>query len=697
MATRHSKGWSKGSICSFGTMAATAVLLAVWSPAFSAQTPHHHGKAKAKPVAKAPVVSEDDRILHVLNRMGFGARPDDVDNVKREGLYNYIEQQLYPDRIDDSAVDQKLQTFPELSLSDEDIEARYKDFVTADFESAKLRQRLVKLEAAKEAAMPQPAVDMTQTAEMTQTAATTTAPVTAAAGATRANFQTKRDAIMDMVAADPMLSKEVDDTRKQLVDTSQPVGMLYQEFTAAKLIRATESQRQFQEVMVDFWNNHFNIDIRKAPCGVLKVLDDRDTIRPHVFGKFRDLLEASAKSPAMMVYLDNFTSVADTVAQPATPRRGGRITVGQNGFGPFTGGPGPNRPQTVLEPVVRATPRKAAKLGLNENYGREIMELHTLGVDGGYTQQDVREVARCFTGWSIASVDGKRPRINRYGEAGVFQFYPTVHDDGEKTVLGHVIPEGGGIQDGETVLDILASNPATMRHISYELCQRLVCDEPPMSLVHKCVETWKRTDGDLREIYRTIVTSPEFFSPIAMRHKIKSPFEYAISSVRALNGTVDPSMMVVKRQVAREANSLIRPPQGGGFLDVNTTTLLGEITTMGEPLFQYQAPTGFPEDSRKWVSSGALISRLNFSLALTSGKIKDVKLDYPSEDASMNMDPDAMIDRLSSQILHSDITLSTRATLISEAKAGAGANAATSMSPSTIAALLLGSPEFQRR
>jgi uncharacterized protein (DUF1800 family) len=438
-------------------------------------------------------------------------------------------------------------------------------------------------------------------------------------------------------------------------------------------------------VLVDFWSNHFNIDIRKAPCGVLKVLDDRDVIRPHVFGRFRDLLEASAKSPAMLVYLDNFQSVADNLPTPFRNfrNRAGRLAA--------NGGFGAQSPDQIAPKPQRPKP------GLNENYAREIMELHTLGVDGGYTQKDVTEVARCLTGWSIASADGAKTRINRYSEAGEFQFYPRLHDEGEKQVLGVTIPAGGGISDGETVLDILATSPATMKHISFELCQRLVCDEPPSSLIEKCVATWKKTDGDLRQIVGTIVTSPEFYSPVAMHKKIKSPFEYAVSSVRALDGTLDPDALISRRRLPQEANGLIRPPQGGGYLDINTNTLLGQIGTMGEPLFQYQAPTGFPEDSRKWVSSGALISRLNFSLALTQGRITDVKLEDPSEGSGGSMNVDGVIDRLANRILHGEISPSTRATLMSEAKADDGASAADRLTPAKIAALLLGSPEFQRR
>lgn len=657
--------------CALGTHAITA----------EAQSPKTKGKTST---ASQNSLSTDDRIIHVLNRLGFGARPDDVEKVKAMGLDNYILRQLHPEQIDDSALESKLGTFQTLQLSDSEIEAKYKDFVTVDQQAAKLRRDLQKMASEKEMSRQMADTTMTQTAGAGgQVTAQPPNP---------ANAKAKRDALKEYLASDPAAAKQMEDMRQQVAATAQPIGLLHEEFTAAKLLRATESQRQLQEVLVDFWSNHFNIDIRKAPCGVLKVLDDRNVIRPHVFGKFKDLLEASAKSPAMLVYLDNFQSVAD---QPNQPQRNQRRPA--NRFGQQAGlqGNGLQNPGTQTQPIQTAPKRRAP--GLNENYAREIMELHTLGVDGGYTQHDVTEVARCFTGWSIGSSNGQRQRINRYGEAGEFQFYPRVHDNGQKVVLGHIIPAGGGMEDAEKVIDILAHHPATMRHVSYQLCQRLVCDEPPTSLVQKCMDTWQQTDGDLREIVRTIVTSPEFYSPAAMKKKIKSPFEYAISSVRALNGTLDLNNLVSQRQIAREANGLIRPPQGGGYLDVNTTTLLGQIATMGEPIFQYQAPTGFPEDSRKWVSSGALISRLNFSLALTQGRITDVKLDDPAEDARAMTDPEAAINTLSERILHGGITPSTRATLANEAKASSGSSGRGSLSPSTIAALLLGSPEFQRR
>jgi uncharacterized protein (DUF1800 family) len=649
---------SRGRVLSLAALAVTAVMLGGSSYAVAQQGVTR--KAKSAPKAAVDSVSEDAKILHVLNRLGFGPRPDDVQMVKQVGLHRYIEQQLNPDLLDDSQLDRKLQGFPELQMSDSDIESKYKDFVTVDQNAAKLRRQAAKLAADKTGQAPN-----------------TGTPVQAG------NAQANQAAMRQAMANDPDMRQEVMETRRQLASAAEPVGLLHEEFSAAKLLRAVESKRQLQEVLVDFWGNHFNIDIRKAPCGVLKVLDDRNVIRPHIFGKFRDLLEASAKSPAMLVYLDNFQSIAD---QPQTPNRPFRNRLA---FGGAVGAQGQNA-------ALQKPPAQRRKLGLNENYAREIMELHTLGVDGGYSQQDVREVARCFTGWGIGSPDGDRQVLNRYGQAGVFQFHPRVHDNGDKTVLGVQIPAGGGIDDGEKVLDILASSPATMKHISYQLCQRLVSDEPPTSLVDKCVATWKRTDGDLREIYRTIITSPEFFSPEAMRKKIKSPFEYAVSSVRALNGSLDTDELISKRQLPREANSLIRPPQGGGYLDINTNTLIGQIGTMGQPLFQYQAPTGFPEDSRKWVSSGALISRLNFSLALTQGKINDVRLDDPSENSGETMDSNALIDRIATRILHGDISPSTRATLVNEAKASDGSAGSDRLTPAKIAALLLGSPEFQR-
>ena len=630
--------------------------------------------ADARPgIEIAQKMSDDDKVVHALNRLGYGPRPGDVEKVKVMGLSRYIEQQLNPERVDDVAVDKKLASLTTLQMSGDQLGAQYHDLMQATRQAQMLRKQMKKQDAAS---------------NMRAGKGETPSDPAAATGDSptdpSANGMARKRAKQAIAMMDPAERREARQARQLVAQAAVPVARAHAEFMAAKALRAIESERQLQEVLVDFWGNHFNIDIRKPPCGVLKILDDRETIRPHILGKFRDLLGASAKSPAMLVYLDNFQSMSETPPSGPAGRRP------------------ENRAKRLLMRAqgmqAAAAPPKVNKnrpTGLNENYAREIMELHTLGVDGGYTQQDVREVARCLSGWSVASA-GRRPGPGKYAEAGMFHYYPTMHDDGEKTVLGHVIPAGGGENDGEKVLDILASHPATMRHVSEQLCQRFAADQPPASLVDKCVAAWKRTDGDLREIVRTIVTSPEFFSPAAQRSKIKSPFEYAVSSVRALGGTYETADSLSDVTRPRQAVSLIKPPKGGGYLDMDSTSLIGQVGTMGQPLFQYQAPTGYPEDSQKWVSSGALISRLNFALALTSGTLGDIKL--LGSDIAAASDPERTIDRAAAQILHTPITPATRAILLKQVRLASDDPAARSqvLTSRRIAALLLGSPEFQR-
>lgn len=597
-----------------------------------------------KKITAPKALTEEEKILHVLNRLGYGARPGDVEKVKAMGLQKYIALQLTPEQIDDSALDKQLAAYTQLQLSDEKINEIYHDFVTAARGAKNQNKQKKKQAHAEISAMPADGTAMAEAAP-----------------------KKKKKPAMDKEERQAMR-----EAKEEQANAAVPVAQAHAQFMAAKMLRAIDSDRQLQEVLVDFWSNHFNIDMRRSPCGILKIADDRDVIRPHVLGKFRDLVGASAKSPAMLVYLDNYLSTADPadMAAAATPGKKGK---------------------------AKAKAKKAAG-GLNENYGRELMELHTLGVDGGYTQQDVREVARCFTGWSVAMGDAKKPAKGRYQDAGTFHFFPALHDNGQKTVLGHVIPAGGGEQDAEKVLDILASHPATMRHISTQLCERLVSDTPPPSLIDKCVATWKRTGGDLREVTRTIVTSPEFFSAAAYRGKIKSPFEYAVSSVRALGGDYQSAAALDTAPPMKEANYLIKPPKGGGYLDMSEKTLIGQVGTMGQPLFQYQAPTGYPEDSRKWVSAGALISRLNFSLALTNGKLADVTRFKFSSDMLAVKDANQLLDLLSKQVLHSPIAPATRATLLKELgpTVTTASTASDSNTANRIAALLLGSPEFQR-
>jgi uncharacterized protein (DUF1800 family) len=366
---------------------------------------------------------------------------------------------------------------------------------------------------------------------------------------------------------------------------------LLMELTEQKLQRAIYSERQLQEVLTDFWFNHFNVDARKGPVRFMLTEYERDVIRPRVLGTFRELLGAVAKSPAMLFYLDNWMSAAETA--------------------------GTRRPQN--------------RRGLNENYARELMELHTLGADAGYTQRDVAEVARAFTGWTI---DGPR-------RGGGFTFQPNLHDTGEKMVLGHRLPAGGGLGDGEEVLDILADHPRTARFIATRLARRFVSDEPPASLVERAAARFRDTRGDLREVMRAILTSPEFLSPDSYHAKVKTPLEYVVSALRAAGADV------------QDVQPLVRALQ-----------------QLGMPLYQCQPPTGYQDSADAWVNAGALVNRLNFAVAIAGNQFRGIS-------SSSLESIDALLEHALSE--------STLATIAS----------ATTVQQR--AALMLGSPEFQRR
>jgi len=337
-----------------------------------------------------------------------------------------------------------------------------------------------------------------------------------------------------------------------------------------KLLRASYSERQLKEVLVDFWFNHFNVYAAKGRTAQYLPAYESEVIRPHVFDHFRDLLEATAKSPAMLFYLDNWLSATPTgIRDPGFGIRGLRRRLS-----PI---PDPRSP-------IPTKARNKRARGLNENYGRELMELHTLGVDSGYTQQDVIDVARAFTGWTI-------------DRNGNFRFVPALHDNGTKVVLGHTIKSGGGIDDGEKVLDILASHPSTAHHIAFELAQRLVADDPPAALVDRAAARFRDTNGDLREVVRTIVTSPEFLAPAAGDVKFKTPFELVVSAVRATGADVS---------------------DGRPFVQV--------LQQMGQPLYMCQPPTGYRDTADAWVSAGGLVSRMNFATRLASGDMPGVTL-----------------------------------------------------------------------
>ncbi len=453
-------------------------------------------------------LTEQEKITHVLNRLGYGPRPGDAERVQKLGLRQYIEQQLNPEQINDASTEARLRSFTSLTLSADEIIARYP-------EPQQIAQR---------AGIPNPKADDKN------------------AAADRRQIQAY------------MMQNGLE--RPQL---------LLQELQSQKLVRAVYSERQLQEVMTDFWFNHFNVYWNKGQDKWFTTSYEMEAIRPHVFGKFKDLLMATAKSPAMLFYLDNHLS---SVPNPALL----------------------NGARARLANPAKAKGRVA---GINENYGRELLELHTLGVDGGYTQKDVQEVARAFTGWTI-----DRPR-----QSARFVFQPAMHDRGEKVLLGHTIRAGGGIQDGEQVIDILAHHPSTAHFIATKLVRYFVSENPPQPLIERVAATYMKTDGDIREMLRTIFYSDEFMSPDVYGQKTKSALEYVASAIRAVNGET----------------------AGGPRL----AQLLGK---MGQPIYQYVAPTGFPDRADYWLSDGSLIERINFAVNLTSNKLPDVRsqlTDFP--------------------------------------------------------------------
>jgi len=554
--------------------------------------------ADSKSKAAGSGLTPDQKIIHLLNRIGYGPRPGDVERVKQMGIDKYIDLQLHPERIDDPAIEAKLANYPSLHMSLTEIQEKYPP--------PQLLARQLGLKQGKNAPVLPPGEG--------------------------ADENTKREYRQQVMAY-------------YQENNLRPPQFLLQELQAQKIIRAAYSERQLQEVMTDFWFNHFNIFWAKNADRNLTTDYEMSVIRPHTMGKFKDLLLATAKSPAMLVYLDNFQSMSPDAKLPdqRQMRRQGALQRRPGALGGGFGNPRLNNPnyrnqqndremqrdqmnqqQQQRQAQVPAGP-KGRKPGINENYAREIMELHTLGVEGGYTQKDVQEVARCLTGWTL-----DRPR-----QGTQFVFRPFMHDNGEKTVLGQKIPAGGGIKDGEMVIDILAHHPSTAKFISTKLVRRFVSDTPPQALVDRVASVYTKTDGDIREMLRAIITSPEFNSKEAHRAKIKSPFELAVSAVRALGADVAV------------------PLQTAQF-----------ISKMGEPLYLYQAPTGYPDRADQWVNTGSLLERLNFGLALTTNKVRGASFDVKRAAGSVDMsDRHRIMERAIASLLNGDISPQTRTVL----------------------------------
>jgi uncharacterized protein (DUF1800 family) len=509
-------------------------------------------------------LAADREIVRALNRLTYGARPGDLERVRAAGLSSWIERQLRPQTIDDSATEQLLAELTTLRMPIADLLREY----------------------------PRP-----------------------------------DPRLREMLASGTMTRAEI----QERYPAEKRPGRIAADLQAAKVVRAVTSERQLEEIMVDFWFNHFNVFANKGDVRWYVSAYEREAIRPYALGKFPDLVRATARHPAMLFYLDNWASARADYVIPAGPNRG-------------------------------------RKTGLNENYARELMELHTLGVDGGYTQRDVTEVARAFTGWTI-----DRPRLE-----GRFLFRASMHDQGEKLVVGHRIAAGGGQDDGERVIEVLTQHPSTARFVATKLVRRFVSDTPPPQLVDRVAAAYAASGGDIPAMLRVIFASPEFRGGgDASLTKIKKPFEFVTSAVRALGGRVDA--------------------QGG-------LALARASAEIGEPLYLAQPPTGYADRAEVWVSSGALLARMNFALALASGQYPHVTVDLaPLVAGSDPRSPADVLDRLLAAIVGDQVGPTTRAVLAAKltdpqiTRLSRDDRGPASTDVAKLAALVIGSPEFQRR
>ena len=639
-------------------------------------------------------LTPEQKIIHALNRLTFGPKPGDIGSVQRIGLHQWIELQLHPEEIPENPVlAERLKPLGTLGMTVAEIVSKYTpqqpspmmmqgvpgplnmntllpgdEFRQVMNGTAEERIAVLKkLDADKRkqvlAMLPPNVIQYTPEYKQEAEAARRERQEQIQAELRKRNPQLqdllnpdqlsavrtgsgdqirallayldpeKRERVAAMLP--PQSLAELPDLRREAQFKRTPRLVASEDLKEAKIFRAVYSNRQLEEVLVDFWVNHFNVDVNKAIQGpnfqqtpnlmhLLIGSYERDAIRPHVLGHFKDLLLAVARHPAMLYYLDNWESVTPGAFEvgPFAPRRG------------FVNGVA-NR--------VLPSPFGQAPHGLNENYGREVMELHTLGVNGGYTQDDVINVARCFTGWTVRDMENPE-----------FVFAPFMHDFGEKTVLGHKIPAGRGEQDGLDVIDILAHHPSTAKFISRELAQRFVADAPPQPLIDRMAQTFTRTDGDLRAVLETMFDSPEFFSQGAWQAKIKSPFETVVSAVRALPGDTTDAYALVQK-----------------------------IADLGEPLYAKLEPTGYPNTGEGWLGAQSMMGRMNFAASLASGSISGVAVDAPKL-------PGGDAASLARILLAHDAAPPTLASL----QAGLQGKEVT---PAFIASLVLGSPDFKRR
>jgi uncharacterized protein (DUF1800 family) len=645
---------------------------------------------------KLKQVQGDQRILHALDRLTFGPRPGELEQVKTIGLDAWITQQLHPATIDDYALEERLAQFPAMRLSEQDLTQRfppgsvirqvengkisvplfnateraiYENQVVTDHkkqEQDKAKAKNLPATPVNNQGVPPPAVPpVLSDAEVTALLSLAPGPRMAKVLALPAGeYGTFRHQISgaQRTALEEGMSPE---QRETLIALDNPRQVVQNELLQSRVLRAVYSQRQLQEVMTDFWLNHFNIFQGKTGEEIYSLVPyERDVIRPNALGSFEGLLVATATSTAMMTYLDNAGS------------------TGPHSLATY--GP-PNRPF--------APPKAGGPKGLNENYARELMELHTLGVNGGYTQRDVTEVAKVFTGWTIEQPPKGGPR---------FVFDESRHEPGKKYVLGVEIKENG-VKEGLEVLHMLATSPATAHFVCRKLAVRFVSDNPPQSLVDRLSTVFLASNGNIAEVMRFLVQSPEFWSVTSYRAKIKTPEDFVLSAVRAGGIDVEDANVVVKA-----------------------------IGDLGQPLYGRQTPDGYSMLSTPWVNSSALLERMNFSLALAGNRLsKGVTVDWLSQlGATSLQQPEQQERQIESLILHGQVSDKTRDLILQQLAAvapqpsqqpgyaqpiaiagGAPPNPPTS-SPSLTpvqehqfadreaaltAGLLFGSPDFQRR
>jgi uncharacterized protein (DUF1800 family) len=512
--------------------------------------------------------------LQILDRLTYGPRPGEAEALRREGFEAWLDRQLHPESIDDSACEKRLEPYRTLTMTAAQLADEYPN---------KRRRRTL-----------------------------------------------------------------------GLFSPTQPPRVVGEELQAAKVVRAYCSERQLNEVLVDFWFNHFNVSLRKNQDQWLTTSYERDVIRPRVWGRFRDLLGAVAHSPAMLVYLDNAQSTIDPRYAPPGAQDDIREMEDRMSMGGMKAG----------------KPKGRAKLGLNENYARELMELHTLGVDGGYTQKDVTELARVLTGWSVA-VPGPRNR-NKVKDFQ-FVFKRRMHDPGGKVVLGQPFAWTGE-QEGERALDLLARHPSTARFLARKLCRRFIADDPPASCVDAAAERFRATDGDLRETVRAVLASPAFLDPKYFRAKVKTPLEFTISALRATNAQLRDPLKVARA-----------------------------IGAMGQPLYMCEPPTGYPDKASAWVSSGALLARMQAAQRLFSGNPNaPAAADAALVARAGGNDGEAILRSFVEDFLGGEISGRTLAAIRArlddpEISGSRLDDPRKHWRRGKLAALVLGSPDFQRR